>query len=177
LADQSALAIGAAQQAVKLMPDKYISYTSLCRAYYEDKQFQPALEACNSALKLNPGDGEANVYLGFTYLALDKTDTANEYFAKAVKGLKDYTQKNPDYTDGFYLLGNAYYYANQPKNAIDAYSRSLQLYPQFAKARFNLGLAYFVNGNITAAREQYNALLKQDKDLAAKLKQTLDKKQ
>jgi Tfp pilus assembly protein PilF len=50
------------------------------------------------------------------------------------------------------------------------------LYPQFAKARFNLGLAYFVNGNATAAREQYNVLLKQDKDLAAMLKQTLDKK-
>lgn len=176
LADQSAAAIGAAQQAVKLAPDSAVGYTSLCRAYYEDKQFQPALQACNSALKLNPNDGEANVYLGFTYLSLDKTDAANEYFAKAVSGLKDYTQKNLEYADGFYLLGNAYYYANQPKNAIDAYSRSLQLYPQFAKARFNLGLAYFVNGNATAAREQYNALLKQDKDLAAKLKQTLDKK-
>lgn len=176
LADQSALAIGAAQQAVKLLPDKYFGYSSLCRAYYEDKQFQPALQACNSALKLKPDDGEANVYLGFTYLSLDKTETANEHFAKAVNGLKDYTQKNPEYTDGFYLLGNAYYYANQPKNAIEAYSQSLQLYPQFAKARFNLGLAYFVNGNATAAREQYNALLKQDKDLAAQLKQTLDKK-
>ncbi len=176
LADQSALAIGAARQAVKLMPEKSVGYTSLCRAYYEDKQFQPALQACGSALKLNPDDGEANVYLGFTYLSLDKIDTANEHFAKAVSGLKDYTQKNPDYSDGFYLLGNAYYYANRPKNAIEAYSQSLQLYPQFAKARFNLGLAYFVNGNTTAAREQYNALLKQDKDLAAKLKQMLDKK-
>ncbi len=176
LADDSAAAIGAARQAVKLLPDKSVGFTTLCRAYYEDKQFQPALEACNSALKLNPDDGEANVYLGFTYLSLDKTDAANSYFAKAVGGLKDYTQKNPDYSDGFYLLGNAYYYANQPQNAIDAYSRSLQLYPQFTKARFNLGLAYFVNGNTTAAQAQYEALLKVDKDLAAKLKQTIDKK-
>ena len=177
LADQSALAIGAAQQAVRLMPDKITSHSSLCRAYYEDKLFEPALKTCNTALKLDPNDGEANVYLGFTHLSLDQIDRANEYFAKAVNGLKGYTEKNPDYADGFYLLGNAYYYVKQPKNAIDAYSRSLQLYPQFAKARFNLGLAYFVNGNTTAAREQYNALLKQDKDLAAMLKQTLDKKQ
>lgn len=176
LADQSALAIGAAQQAVRLMPDKSVSYAGLCRAYYEDKQFQPALDACGSALKFNANDGEANVYFGFTNLSLDKVDIANQYFAKAVNGLKDYTQNNPEYTDGFYLLGNAYYYANQTKNAIDAYSRSLQLYPQFIKARFNLGLAYFVNGNVTAAYEQYNALVKQDKDLAAKLKQLLDKK-
>lgn len=175
LADRSALSIGVAQQAVRLMPDKVISHSGLCRAYYEDKQFQSALQACSDALKLNPNDGEANVYLGFTHLSLDQTDKANEYFVKAVNGLKDYTQKNPDYTDGFYLLGNAYYYAKQPEKAIEAYNRSLQLYPQFAKARFNLGLAYFVNGNKTAAREQYNALLKQDKDLAAMLKQTLDR--
>jgi tetratricopeptide (TPR) repeat protein len=175
LADQSASAIGAAQQAVKFLPGKPDSHASLCRAYYENKQFQPALEACNAALKLNHNDGEANVYLGFTYLSLDKIETANTYFVKAVNGLKDYTQKNSDYSDAYYLLGNAYYYANQPKNAIDAYSRSLQLYPQSAKARFNLGLAYFVNGDLTAAREQYEVLAKLDKDLAAKLKQTLDK--
>lgn len=175
LSDRSALAIGAAQQAVKLMPTNYVAYTSLCRAYYEDKQFESALEACNSALKLSPNDGESNIYLGFTYLSLDKTEAATEYFRKAVGGLKDYTLKNPEYTDGFYLLGNAYYYANQPANAIEAYSRSLQLNPQSAKARFNLGLAYFVNGKTTAAREQYEALLKVDKVLAGKLKQTLDK--
>lgn len=176
LADQSASAIGAAQQAVKLMPLKAASHASLCRAYYENKQFQPALASCDSALKLNYDDGEANVYLGFTFLSLDKIDTANQYFVRAVNGLKDFTEKNSGFSDGFYLLGNSYYYANQPKNAIDAYSRSLQLYPQSAKARFNLGLAYFVNGDLTAAREQYDFLLKTDKDLAAKLKQTLDKK-
>jgi tetratricopeptide (TPR) repeat protein len=175
LADQSALSISAAQQAVRLMPDKVVSHSSLCRAYYEDKQFESALQTCNTALKLNPNDGEANVYLGFTYLSLDQVEKANEYFARAVNGLKEYTEKNPNYADGFHLLGNVYYYVKQPKNAIEAYSRSLQLYPQFAKARFNLGLAYFVNGNTTAAHEQYNALLKQDKDLAAMLKQTLDK--
>ncbi|MGI8495275.1 MAG: tetratricopeptide repeat protein [Pyrinomonadaceae bacterium] len=176
LNDQSAAAVGAAQQAVKLMPDKFAAYSNLCRAYYEDKQFQPALEACASALKLNPNDGEANVYLAFTNLSLDKIKEANEYFAKSVGGLKDYTEKNPEYADGFYLLGNAYYYAKDPKNAIDAYSKSLQLYPQFAKARFNLGLAYFVDGKVTAAQAQYDALMKQDKNLAAKLKQILDKK-
>lgn len=176
LADQSALAVGAAQQAVKLMPDNYAGYTVLCRAYYENKQFESALQACNSALAANPNDGETNIYLGFTNLSLDKTEAANKYFEKAVGGLKDYTQKNPEYSDGFYLLGNAYYYAKQPENAVEAYSRSLQLNPQFAKARFNLGLAYFVSGKTTAARGQYEALLKLDKDLAAKLKQTIDKK-
>ena len=176
LADHNFDSIIASKKAVELLPNQYLGYTNLCRAYYETKQFQLALDSCNTALRLNPNDGETNVYLGLTYLSLDKEDTANKFFAKAVNGLLDYTKNNPDYSDGFYLLGNAYYYDGQPKKAIEAYNKCLQLSPRFAKARYNLGLTYFVTKNMSAANEQYEALLKMDKDLAAKLKQAIDKK-
>ena len=176
LADHNFEAIIASKKAVELLPNQYMGYTNLCRAYYETKQYQLALDSCNTALRLSPNDGESNVYLGFTYLSLDKEDTASKYFAKAVSGLLDFTKNNPDYSDGFYLLGNAYYYDGQPKKAIEAYNKCLQLSPRFAKARYNLGLTYFVNKNMSAANEQYEELLKIDKDLAAKLKATLDKK-
>lgn len=176
LANHSFEAIIASKKAVELAPDNYAGYTNLCRGYYETMQYQLALEACNTALKLNPNDGEANVYIGFTYLSLNNEKTANSYFAKAVKGLQEFTKNNPDYSDGFYLLGNAYYYDNQPKKAIEAYDKCLELSPRFAKARFNLGLTYFVMNKMTAAEEQYDALLKLDKNLAAKLRGVLDKK-
>ena len=169
-------AIIASKKAVELDPEQSMAYTNLCRAYYETKQNQLALDSCNTALKLNPNDGETNVYLGFTYLSLNKDDTATTYFKKAVSGLLDFTKDNPDYSDGFYLLGNAYYYVGQPQKAIEAYTHCLELSPRFAKARYNLGLTYFVNKNKTAANEQYDELLKIDKDLAAKLKQTIDAK-
>jgi superkiller protein 3 len=169
-------AIIASKKAVELAPEQYAGYTNLCRAYYETKQYDLALSSCNTALRLNPSDGEANVYLGFTYLSLNKEETANKFFAKAVDGLREFTKNNPDYSDGFYLLGNAYYYVGQPKDAIEAYNKCLQLSPRFAKARYNLGLTYFVTKNMSAANEQYEELLKMDKDLAAKLKQTIDKK-
>lgn len=176
LANHNFEAIIASKKAVELAPDKYAGHTNLCRAYYETKQYDLALTSCNTALKLNPDDGEANVYLGFTYLSLNKDETANKFFAKAVNGLREFTKNNPDYSDGFYLLGNAYYYVGLPNKAIEAYNKCLELSPRFAKARYNLGLTYFVSKNMPAANEQYEELLKLNKDLAAKLKQTLDKK-
>ncbi len=176
LADHSFEAIIASKKAVELAPKNYAGYTNLCRGYYETKQYQLAVESCNNALRLNPDDGEANVYLGFTFLSLEKEEMANKFFVKAVKGLLDFTKNNPDYSDGFYLLGNAFYYTGDPNKAIDAYKKCLQLSPRFAKAHYNLGLTYFVNKNMSAANEQYEALIKLDKDLAAKLKQTIDRK-
>ncbi len=95
--------------------------------------------------------------------------------AEAAPSLLDYTRANPNYSDGFYLLGNAFYYVGQPQKAVEAYLKTLELYPNFAKARFNLGLAYFVKGDLPQARAQYAILLKTNRDLADKLKATIEK--
>ena len=107
---------------------------------------------------------------------LKNPDTATKYYKKAVVGMEQYTNAHPDYADGFYLLGNAYYADDQRDKAIEAYKKSLQLSPNFAKARYNLGFLYFLAKDTNAAREQYEALLKIDKDLAEKLKLVIEKK-
>jgi tetratricopeptide (TPR) repeat protein len=175
LSNRYAEAIVAAQQSVKLFPNSYSGYANLCRALYEAKQLLPALEACGGALKINASDGEANVFAGFTNLSLNRNDAANAFFKRAANALLEYTRANTDYSDGFYLLGNAFYYAGQPQKAVEAYLRTLELNPNFAKARFNLGLAYFVKGDLPSARAQYAILLKTNKDLADKLKATINK--
>lgn len=176
LAERNAEAIVAAEKAVKLSPENYAGYANLCRIYYETEQFQPARKACETALKINQSDGASNVYSGFINLSLGRDEIAKNLFKKAVAQMLEYTRANPDYFDGFYLLGNSFYYAEQPQKAIEAYLKTLALYPNFTKARFNLGLAYFVSGNLSAAREQYKALLKTNKDLAGKLKAVIEKK-
>jgi len=168
-------AVQAAQAAVQLLPDQSLPYTNLCRAYNDTKQIALAINACNSALKLSPTDGETFLYLGRAYDASDKKAEAARYFDKAVTGLEQFTQANPDYSDGFYILGNAYYYDNQEEKAIDAYNKGLQLSPRFTRARYNLGVIYAFKKNKAAAMEQYNSLLLIDKDLAALLKAQIDK--
>lgn len=176
LANRHEDAIAAAQAAIRFLPEQSLAYTNLCRAYNDTKQHQLAIGACNRALQLNPNDGETNFYLGRAYDSIGRTADATKFYDKAVDGLEEFTKNNPEYSDGFYLLGNAYFTDNQPLKAIEAYKRCLELSPRFTKARFNLGFIYVQRKDRASALEQYNALLNLDKDLAAKLKTEIDKK-
>ena len=175
LADRPEDAVAAAQSATKLLPEQYMGHTNLCRALNETKQYQQAIGACNNALRLNPKDGETNFYLGRANDFLKKTAEATRYYKLAVAGLVEFTKNNPDYADGFYLLGNAYFSDNQRDRAVETFRRCLELSPSFAKARSNLGTILVLQKNKAGAMEQYNNLLSQDPALAAKLKIEIDK--
>jgi tetratricopeptide (TPR) repeat protein len=167
-------AVETAQSAVKLLPEQYMGYTNLCRAYNDMQQFNFAVTACNNALRLNPNDGETYFYLGRAYRQQNRAADANRAFDRAVPGLVKFTQDNPDYSDGFYLLGNAYSENQQWEKALEAYRKCLALNPAFARARFNSGSIYVHLNKKAEATAQYQALLAIDADLASKLKATID---
>jgi len=175
LADRPADAVQAAIKAIAALPNQYTAYTNLCRAYNETKEYIKAITACNSALKLQPGDGETYFYLGRAYNLTGRTSDATLYYEQAVKGLIEFTKANPDYSDGWYLLGNAYFADNQRDKAIEAYRQCLVLSPKFTKARYNLGIIYTRKKNRAAAMEQYSSLIPLDLKLANALKAEIDK--
>lgn len=172
-------AVTAGQQAVKYASekDKALANTNLCRAYNDAGSYQKAIAACTTALNLKPNDGETNYNLGWAYES-QNNNLAVSYYKKAVTGLLEDAQADPEDPDVFYLLGNAYFVVENPKvdNAIKAYKQALQINPNFAKARLNLGNMYVKSNDLAAAREQYDILLKIDANAAAKLKQKIDNK-
>ena len=191
LDDNNKQAVDAARTAISFTPKNYLPYTNLCRALNETGEYQLAVNTCNQALRMQPDDGETYFYLGRAYDLLGnaaedanrraeatryKRDATNSY-DKAVVGLEKFTRENADYSDGFYLLGNAYFADGQTEKAIAAYQKCLSLSPRFVKARYNLGYAYAVNKNKAAAMEQYSSLLSLDQAYAAKLKAEIDKLQ
>lgn len=176
LADRHVEAIAAAQQAIKLLPNQYAGFTNFCRALNDTKQYAAAVQSCKKALELNPEDGESNFYIARAYDLLGQPEMATPFYKNAVLGLEKSVGKKPESSDGFYLLGNAYYADGQREKAIDSYRKSLLLSPNFAKARYNLGYLYFLNKDAKALEQQYEALLKIDADLAARLKEATEKK-
>ena len=174
LADRPNDAVQAAKAAIQYAPTQYLAYTNMCRAFNETKTYDQAIAACNTALKLQPGDGETYFYLGRAYNLTGKTVEATRFYGLAVKGLVDFTSKNPDYSDGWYLLGNAYFADNQRDKAVDAYLKCLSIAPKFAKARYNLGIIYTRKKNKAGATEQYDALLPIDAKLAGLLRTEID---
>ena len=175
LAGRNDEAIQAAQAGIKFAPTKYMAYTNLCRAYNDAKKPEMAIRECNNALKLNANDGETYFYLARAYDLAGKPDEATRYYKQAVIGLVEHTKKNPDSSEAFYLLGNAYFADNQREKAIEAYEKCLALSPRFAKARYNIAITQLRQKNKTAALEQYNRLLELDPELAGKLKVEIDK--
>ena len=175
LADRPQDAIIAAKSAVNLSPDMAMAYTNLCRAYNDAKEYQMAIGSCSTAIRLNPGDGETYLYMARAHEFLKQNDKAFDYYKKAVEGLIKFTAENPDYSDGFYLLGNAYFAIKKDNEAIAAYNKCLALSPRFARARFSLGYTYLIKGDKAKAREQYDLLLPVDKNLAEKLRQAIEK--
>jgi tetratricopeptide (TPR) repeat protein len=175
LANKNQEAIDSAKAGVQLLPKEHLAYTNLCRAYNDTAQYQLAINACNAALAITPGDGETYFYLGRAYDLTNRSSEAKRNYDRAVKGLEAFVKENADYSDGFYLLGNAYFADAQPEKAIAAYTKCLELSPRFVKARYNLGIVYAHNNNKAAAMEQYNALLSLDPSLAGKLKAEIDK--
>lgn len=167
-------AITTAESATQQLPNIAMGFTNLCRAYNDNNQFPQAVRACERALQLKPDDGETHFYLGRALREVGRTADAARSFDKAVAGLIKFTQANPDYSDGFYLLGNAYFSDRQYAKALEAYNRSLELSPNFPRARYNAGLSYIRLNNKTGALDQYNALLNINKELAGRLKAEID---
>ena len=152
-----------------------MGYTNLCRAHNDMEQYQSAVTACNNALRLNPDDGETYFYLARAYKQSNRTADANRAIDRAVPGLIKFTQDNPDYSDGFYLLGNAYSENGNFEKALEAYRKCLQLSPGFSRAWYNSGAIYVHLNKKSEAMAQYQALLPLDADLASKLKAVIDK--
>lgn len=175
LADRPEDAVAAGRSAIMLLPNQYTGYTNLCRAYNETRQYDLAITTCNNALRLQPGDGETYFYLGRAVNLTGKTTEATRYYGLAVKGLLEHVQKFPEASDGWYLLGNAYFADNQRDKAIEAFLKCLDLAPKFAKARYNLGIVYTRKNNKPGAQEQYSQLLALDTRLAQALKTEIDK--
>lgn len=167
-------AVAAARSGVGILPNQASGYTNLCRALNETKDYRGAVDACNASLRIRPEDGETYFYLGNAQALLGRPAEATRAYANAVRGLVEATQKNPEQSDMWYLLGNSYFADKQFDKAIEAYQKCLAISPKFLKARANLGIVYTRKKNKVAATEQYNLLLAADGKLAAIVKAEID---
>lgn len=81
-------------------------------------------------------------------------------FKDAIKTLQSFLRNEPDDEIAYYFLGKIYSMIEEKEKSKAAYSKALELRPQFATAAKALGLQYEVEGNLPNAIQTYQQALK-----------------
>ena len=103
--------------------------------YYEQGQYQLAIEEHNQAIALDPNYIDAYINRGLAYSQLGDYNQAIADYSKAI-------ELNSSYTDAYNNRGVAYYNLQQYTNAIADYNKVIELNPNDNLTYNNRGLAY-----------------------------------
>lgn len=82
--------------------------------------------------------------------------------ASKIKGLKEIVQKDPKNLPAWVELGNLYFDSDQPKEAIEAYSKYLAAKPENPDVRTDMGIMYRRLGDAERALREFEKAAQSD---------------
>lgn len=162
--DQDAEAVLAFMEAVRLDPDLAeahfrlaLGYESLGKREEAEAQYKKAVEAYKKYFEQNPDDPEAHYALGQTYANLSQ-------YSDAIREYREATKLKEDDPDIYYDLGVAHTKLAQYDLAAKAFSKSLEIDPDYYRAQDGLDEAKEGIKRIRAGRKHQEDLLKKQKE-------------
>jgi Flp pilus assembly protein TadD len=161
--DHDSEAVQAFQEAIKLDPNLAeahfrlgLGYESLGKRDEAEAEYKKAVEAYKKYFAEHEDDAEAHYALGQTYANLGQ-------YSEAIRQYKDATKLKEDDPDMFYDLGVAYTKLAQYDAAAAAFSKSLEIDPDYYRAQDGLDEAKEGVKRIRAGRKHQEDLLKKQK--------------
>lgn len=168
-------------------PRSWRVQANLGNMYLAKGEFDPSIEAFQSALRMYPFDVVSYIGMGEAYERLGRDQEAIAQFEKALlirpgatrahirlaelylkMGLKDRAAMHDEATPRARLqgvlrlasVGDRHMQARKYAEAVEAYSQAAELSPSDAELRSKLGLAYAAMGEGERARQEYERALK-----------------
>lgn len=162
--DQDEEAVWAFREAVKIDPDLAeahfrlgLGYESLGKTEEAESEYKKAVEAYKKYFAENPDDAEARYALGQTYAGLGQ-------YSEAIRQYREATKLKKDDPDIYYDLGVAHTKLAQYDAAATAFSKSLEIDPDYYRAQDGLEEAKEGVKRIRAGRKHQEDLLKKQKE-------------
>ncbi len=118
-------------------------------SYFENKDYQKALDEYNKATGINPSFAEAYYHKGRAYSGLNDFDNAIKEYTKAI-------ELNPAHEKAY--INRGYIYSEifkQYDKAIADFKKGIELNSNSVFGYYNMGVAYFNLGNKNAAVENF----------------------
>ena len=161
--DQDTEAVEAFQQAVKLDPDLAeahfrlaLGYEALDKREDAESEYKKAAETYKKHLDSSPDDAEAHYNLGQTYANLGN-------YSEAIREYRQANKLKTDDPDIYYDLGVAHTKLAQYDQAAAAFSKSLEIDPDYYRAQDALNEAKEGIKRIRAGKKHQEDLLKKQK--------------
>ena len=162
--DQDAEAVLAFMEAVRLDPDLAeahfrlgLGYESLGKREEAEVEYKKAVEAYKKYFEHNADDAEAHYAIGQAYANLGQ-------YSDAIREYREATRIKEDDPDIYYDLGVAYTKLAQYDAAAGAFSKSLEIDPDYYRAQDGLDEAKEGIKRIRAGRKHQEDLLKKKKE-------------
>ena len=140
-------AIDSYKACVKIDPDD-VPYSRIAACYRELGDYELALDYINRAIELDPDDAD---YVSTKADLLYDMGKGQE----AIAAYDEFINANPEYWGGYYRRGFMKDNLKDTDGAIEDYSTSIVLNPNFAYAYLGRGDKYMLKGNKEAAKQDY----------------------
>lgn len=177
------------REVAELIPYHQTAYFQMGRLLSKTKQFEPAKQNLETALRIRPDFAEARMELGLVYYlqghageALAQYDQAKKLRPhdsrllvlradalgalnrrdEAMDALREAIRLRPNYWEARYLLGVELAEKGRIGEAFTEFKEVTRLRPDYAAAHFNLGVALAKAGQLGAALEEFRETLRID---------------
>ncbi len=127
-------------KSVEWDPASVLGWYYLGRTKYNENRFEEAVQAFQQCLKLDGKHIKAEDNLGLSYQALGRWDDALQAYRNAIDWQNGIKAKNPG---PFLDIGGLFLETNHLDQAIEYLRKAIEIAPDDAKARQQLGKAYF----------------------------------
>ncbi len=172
--------------AIKEDPEFWGAYYNLGTTYYNNRDYEKALQQFMTIIDHFPKFEMAYLGRGLTYLQrreyqkahkdflayanyrpgdfrahyyLGRVSSDMKQYAEAVNHLTHALQLNPNYANIYFELGKVYYARNKYRTAITRYRETLKLDPENMEARKLLGESFYRMHNFAGAIDEFNKVL------------------
>ena len=162
--DQDTEAVAAFEQAVRLDPDLAeahfrlgLSYEAVGKTENAESEYRKSVETYKTHLEANPDDAEAHYNLGQTHANLGN-------YSEAIREYRQATKLKEDDPDIYYDLGVAHTKLAQYDQAAAAFTKSLEIDPDYYRAQDALTEAREGIKRIRAGKKHQADVLKKQKE-------------
>lgn len=114
------------------------------KTYYNNGEYDKAIEIFKKAVELNPNDDDSWRWLGNSYNRNGQIEEAIKYYLKAA-------ELNPDDSRNWFNLGISYLNNEQYKEAINSFLKVVELNPDDSYSWYGLGNSYIKNEQVEDA--------------------------